>query len=193
MVSFPYTVLKGGYWAIISMVFFAYICCHTGKILVECLYEPNLNGIPVRVRGSYMDIATAVWGPRWGGGIVTVAQLIELLMTCILYTVLCGDLMESSFPNAVIGANGWMTIACIILLSCAFLRSLQSVSFLSFWCTVAHFFINAIILGYCFLQIRNWHWSDAKFEIDIYSFPIALGVVVFRYVSLKILALLGFY
>src|SRR4051812_41310070 len=65
VVSFPYTVLKGGYWAIISMVFFAWICCHTGKILVYCLYEPNLDGVPVRVRSSYMDIATAVWGPRW--------------------------------------------------------------------------------------------------------------------------------
>ena len=133
VVSFPYTVLKGGYWAIISMVAFAYICCHTGKILVRCLYEENLDGVPVRVRGSYMDIATAVWGPRWGGNIVTAAQLIELLMTCILYVVLCGDLMEGSFPNAAIGANGWMFLCAIVLLSCAFVRSLQSVSFLSFW------------------------------------------------------------
>lgn len=160
------------------MVFFAYICCHTGKILVDCLYEPNLDGLPVRVRGSYMDIASAVWGPRWGGSIVTAAQLIELLMTCILYVVLCGDLMEGSFP--AIGATGWMILCAIILLSCAFLRNLQSVSFLSFWCTVAHIIINMIILTYCLIRIKEWHWSAVELKIDIYSFPVALGIVVFR-------------
>ncbi|XP_055342176.1 vesicular inhibitory amino acid transporter-like [Paramacrobiotus metropolitanus] len=183
VVSFPYTVLKGGYWAIISMVFFAYICCHTGKILVDCLYEPNLDGIPQRIRGSYMDIAAAVWGAKWGRPVVTAAQLIELLMTCILYIVLCGDLMEGSFPDAAIGANGWMIMSAVILLSCAFLRNLQSVSFTSFWCTVAHIIINMIILTYCLICIKDWHWSDVQFKIDIYSFPIALGIVVFSYTS----------
>ena len=32
-------------------------------------------------------------GKRYGGKIVNAAQLIELLMTCILYVVLCGDLL----------------------------------------------------------------------------------------------------
>ena len=39
IVSFPYAVYQGGYWSIFAMVFVAYICCHTGKILVDCLYE----------------------------------------------------------------------------------------------------------------------------------------------------------
>ncbi|KAK3856691.1 hypothetical protein Pcinc_036993, partial [Petrolisthes cinctipes] len=33
-----------GYWAIIAMVGIAYICCYTGKILVDCLYEDNEEG-----------------------------------------------------------------------------------------------------------------------------------------------------
>ena len=39
IVSLPYTVLHGGYWAIVAMIGVAYICCYTGKILVDCLYE----------------------------------------------------------------------------------------------------------------------------------------------------------
>ena len=100
IVSFPYAVLQGGYWALVAMVVVAYICCHTGKILVECLYEEDSQGRRVRVRDSYVDIAEEVWGKRVGGRIVNVAQIIELLMTCILYMVLCGDLLLGSFPNS---------------------------------------------------------------------------------------------
>jgi vesicular inhibitory amino acid transporter len=93
LVSLPYAVLHGGYWAIISMIGVAWICCYTGKILVECLYEEDSNGITTRVRDSYMAIAKVGFGERLGPPIVNTAQLIELLMTCILYIVLCGDLM----------------------------------------------------------------------------------------------------
>lgn len=30
---------------------------------------------------------------------VNMAQIIELLMTCILYVVVCGDLMAGTFPE----------------------------------------------------------------------------------------------
>ncbi len=93
LVSLPYAVLHGGYWALIAMIGIAYICCYTGKILVDCLYEEDSNGIRTRVRDSYMAIAKVGFGEKYGPGIVSGAQLIELLMTCILYIVLCGDLM----------------------------------------------------------------------------------------------------
>ena len=41
IVSLPYGVYHGGYWAILATVGISHICCHTGKILVECLYEPD--------------------------------------------------------------------------------------------------------------------------------------------------------
>ena len=75
IVSFPYTVLQGGYWAVFAMVLVAYICCHTGNILVDCLYDLDPLGHKVRVRSSYVDIAAAVWGPRFGARIVHCAQV----------------------------------------------------------------------------------------------------------------------
>lgn len=102
IVSLPYAVLHGGYWGVFALVFVAYICCHTGKILVACLYEPDENGQMVRVRDSYVGIAEAVMGPQIGGKLVNAAQNIELLMTCILYVVLCGDLLIGSFPDGAI-------------------------------------------------------------------------------------------
>ena len=49
IVSLPYAVFHGGYWAILAMVGIAYIACYTGKILVDCLYETNEFGETVKV------------------------------------------------------------------------------------------------------------------------------------------------
>ncbi len=183
IVTFPYAVFEGGYWVIISMVFIAYVCCYTGKILVQCLYEEDEHGYPVRVRDSYVSIAEEVWGKRFGGRIVNLAQLVELLMTCILYVLLCGDLMIGSFPNTPLDLSSWIMVSSAMLLPCAFLKSLQHVSFLSFWCTVAHMFINAIILIYCFTRVHEWRWDQVQIKIDIWTFPISLGIVIFSYTS----------
>ena len=183
IVTFPYAVLEGGYWAVFAMAFVAYVCCYTGKILIDCLYEENAMGVRERVRDSYVAIAEEVWGRKYGGKIVNAAQILELVMTCILYVLLCGDLMIGSFPETAIDLSSWIMMSAALLLPCAFLKSLRHVSFLSFWCTVAHMFINAIILIYCFTRVREWHWSDVQIKIDIWTFPISLGIVIFSYTS----------
>ncbi|CAG0906566.1 unnamed protein product, partial [Cyprideis torosa] len=183
VVSLPYAVLHGGYWAIVAMIGIAHICCYTGRILVDCLYEKDNEGALMRVRDSYVAIADACFGPGIGGRIVNCAQLIELSMTCILYIVVCGDLLRGSFPTGPIDTRSWMMICGFLMLPCAFLRNLHHVSTLSFWCTVAHFIINAVILSYCILCIGSWGWSKVQFSIDIYTFPISLGIIVFSYTS----------
>ena len=178
IVSLPYAVYHGGYWAIIAMVGISYICCHTGKILVECLYEDG-----VKVRYSYNDVADEVLGKAIGGRIVNAAQLIELSMTCTLYVVLCGDLLTGAFKDNWIDTRAYMMLCGILLLPCAFLKNLKAVSNLSFWNGVVHIVINVLIIVYCMLNIQNWAFSKVTFSVDILSFPIALGIIVFSYTS----------
>ncbi|CAM1299321.1 SLC32A1 (predicted) [Pycnogonum litorale] len=165
------------------MVGVAHICCYTGKILVDCLYEENEKGEKIRVRGTYVAIADVCFGSKIGGPVVNIAQIIELLMTCILYVVLCGDLMIGCFPEGPIDQRSWMMISTMALLPCAFLRNLHSVSMLSFWCTVAHLIINIVIIGFCLTRAGHWAWSEVQLRIDIFTFPISLGLVVFSYTS----------
>jgi vesicular inhibitory amino acid transporter len=183
IVSLPYAVYHGGYWAILAMVGIAYICCYTGKILVDCLYETDEFGETKKVRYSYNDIAQEVFGKRFGGKIINAAQLIELLMTCILYIVLCGDLLIGAFPYGQIDTRSYMMICGLLLLPCAFLKNLQHVSKLSFWNGVVHTLINVLILGYCILRAQDWAFSKVTLKVDILSFPIALGIIVFSYTS----------
>ncbi|CAG2102170.1 unnamed protein product [Medioppia subpectinata] len=167
IVSLPYAVLHGGYWGVGTLVFVAYICCYTGKILVDCLYEQNERGEVKRVRDSYVSIAEECMGQKYGGKIVNGAQIIELLMTCILYVVLCGDLLIGSFPNGTIDQRSWMMICTMLLLPCAFITDIRVVSTLSFWCTITHIIINILV----------------TFRLDVQTFPIMLGIVVFSYTS----------
>ena len=120
-----------------------------------------------RVRGSYVDIAAAVWGSTVGGRLVFLAQLIELLMTCILYVLLCGELMVGVFPSAPLDLTAWIMISGGVLLPCALLRSLRRVAWLSFWCTVAHMIVNGVIIVYCFTLVSEWHWRDVQVTIKL--------------------------
>uniref|UniRef100_A0A915L617 Vesicular inhibitory amino acid transporter n=1 Tax=Romanomermis culicivorax TaxID=13658 RepID=A0A915L617_ROMCU len=179
VVSLPYAVLHGGWWGVFALVAVAYICYYTGLLLVECLYDDEGR----RVLTSYKAVAEQCWGRPWGGRLVLGAQLTELLMTCILYIVLCGDLLEGSFPDAAMDKMGWMLLSTALLLPCAFLRDLRAVSWLSFWNTVSHILINLIILLYCLFRIGSWSWSSVKFTVNIDTFPTVLGIVVFSYTS----------
>lgn len=183
IVSFPYTVHQGGYWSIIAMVVVAYICCYTGKILVACLYEEQKDGRVVRVRSSYGDIAERVFGKRFGRPIINIAQVIELLMTCILYVLLCGDLLMGSFNKETIPLSAWITISIIPLLPCAFIKTMRRVSWLSLWCSVAHMLINIIIIIYCFTLVKQWQPKAVTINPSIGTVPIAMGIIVFSYTS----------
>jgi vesicular inhibitory amino acid transporter len=184
LVSLPYAVLHGGYSGLFSIILVAYICCHTSKILVDCLYERDeKTGQIVRVRESYVEIAQVCFGQRFGGKIINAAQVIELLMTCILYVVLCGDLLIGTFPDGSIDMRTWIMLCTIPLIPCALLKNLHSVSTLSLYCAIAHFVINAIIFAYCFLQIDYWYWDQMTFNLDPATFPTCLGIVVFSYTS----------
>jgi vesicular inhibitory amino acid transporter len=188
VVSLPFAVANGGYWALLAMLVVSYVCCYTGSILVDCLYDESddeivdlfqdnssnklarflANSSPVkleiaackrrhRIRTSYVEIAQDVWGSFLGARIVNLAQNIELLMTCILYLVLCGDLFVGSFPDSL-DHSSWTMISCMLLIPCAFIRSLKFVSRLSFCNAIVHLVINAIIMFYCITKI-GWYLS----------------------------------
>ncbi|CAL8261305.1 vesicular inhibitory amino acid transporter [Gadus morhua] len=186
VLGLPYAILHGGYLGLFLIIFAAVVCCYTGKILIACLYEENEDGILVRVRDSYVDIANACCAPRFpalGGHVVNVAQIIELVMTCILYVVVSGNLMYNSFPGLPVSQKAWSVLATVALLPCAFLKNLKSVSKFSLLCTLAHFVINVLVIAYCLSRARDWAWEKVKFYIDVKKFPISIGIIVFSYTS----------
>ncbi|MGH0163933.1 UNVERIFIED_CONTAM: hypothetical protein FKN15_046280 [Acipenser sinensis] len=89
VLGLPYVLLHSRYLGLLLIILAAVICCYTDKILIACLYEMNEEGLPIRVRNTHEDISNACCKqliPRLGGKIVNVAQVVEVIMTCILYT-----------------------------------------------------------------------------------------------------------
>lgn len=101
----------------------------------------------------------------------------------ILYLVLCGDLFVGSFPNSPLDHSAWTMISCMILIPCAFIKSLRFVSRLSFCNAVVHLIINIIIVFYCLTRFSDWNFRKVEYRIDIWTFPISLGIIVFSYTS----------
>ena len=56
VLSLPFAIRHGGYMGLFLIIGTAAICCYTGKILVDCLYEEDINKRKHRVRNSYADI-----------------------------------------------------------------------------------------------------------------------------------------
>ncbi|CAK8684571.1 unnamed protein product [Clavelina lepadiformis] len=104
-------------------------------------------------------------------------------MTCVLYVVVSGNLMKSSFPHGPISEAGWSVIASLFLFPCIFLRHLRAVSRFSMACSVAQLVVLGVTIIYCFVKIENWAWESLNFSVDPKEFPISVGVIVFSYTS----------
>ncbi|XP_077168323.1 vesicular inhibitory amino acid transporter-like [Paroedura picta] len=186
VLGLPYALLHSGYSGLFLIILAAVFCCYTGKILIACLYEENEDGQLVRVRSTYEDIANACCRelfPKLGGRIVNVTQVMELIMTCILYLVVSGNLLSHSFPALPVTEGTWSAIAFVALLPCVFIKTLKLVSQFSFLCSLVHFVIHFVVITYCLTQMHRWSWATFSFSVEFEDFLVSVGVIIFSYTS----------
>ena len=118
----PYAVQMGGWAAVAANAVVAFLCCYTGKLLIECLHETSKRtGKKKRVRVNYPEVGEAVW-PRWGNQIVSVVQFCEMFGGEMFggvgtYIVLLGtifsDILHKFAPFDIYAWSG--ICACIAL------------------------------------------------------------------------------
>ncbi|NXD06386.1 VIAAT protein, partial [Nothocercus nigrocapillus] len=186
VLGLPYALLHSGYSGLFLIILAAAPCCYTGKILIACLYEENEDGQLIRVRDTYEDIANACCKklfPRLGGIVVNVTQMMELIMTCILYMVVSGNLLSHSFPSVPVTEKTWSVIAFVTLLPCVFIKTLKIVSKLSQLCSLVHFVIILVVMTYCLTQTHQWSWAKFRLSIEFEDFLVSVGVIIFSYTS----------
>uniref|UniRef100_A0A8C5TDS9 Vesicular inhibitory amino acid transporter n=1 Tax=Malurus cyaneus samueli TaxID=2593467 RepID=A0A8C5TDS9_9PASS len=186
VLGLPYALLHSGYSGLLLLVLAAALCCYTGKILIACLYEENEDGQLVRVRDTYEDIANACCrklSPNLGGIVVNVIQVVELIMTCILYLIVSGNLLSHSFPYVPVTEKTWSVVAFVTLLPCVFIRTLKIVSKLSQLCSLVHFVIILVMITYCLTQMHQWSWAKFRLSLEFEDFLVSVGVIIFSYTS----------
>ncbi|KAM3861025.1 vesicular inhibitory amino acid transporter-like [Diretmus argenteus] len=194
VLGLPYALVQSGYLGLVLLVLSAWVCNHTGRILVACLYEEEHSGASgsvsqVRVRQSYQDVAKACCGglcPNWaglGGWMVNVAQVVELLMTCTLYLVVSTSLLSDSLSGLAVPRSVCSLVSLMFLLPCLLLTDLRSVSTLSLLCSLAHILISLLVILYCLSRAGSWSWSSLSPSVDPEDFLISVGVIIFSYTS----------
>ncbi|XP_072305491.1 vesicular inhibitory amino acid transporter-like [Eucyclogobius newberryi] len=190
VLDLPFALVHSGYLGLLMLVLSAWVCNYTGRILVSCLYEEGHCGGPrVRVRHSYQDIAeTCCRGlcprcPSLGGGLVNVAQLIELLMTCTLYLVVSTSLLSDSLSGLAVPRLGCSLVSLLFLMPCLLLTDLRPVSTLSLFCSLAHIIISLLVMFYCLSRAHSWVWSSLSLSVDPEEFLVSVGVIIFSYTS----------
>uniref|UniRef100_A0A672R5Y4 Vesicular inhibitory amino acid transporter n=1 Tax=Sinocyclocheilus grahami TaxID=75366 RepID=A0A672R5Y4_SINGR len=171
VLGLPYGLLQSGYMGLLLLVFVALICSYTGKILVSCLYEVDENSRSVHVRHTSEDVTIACRRhicSYIGGKVVNATQVVELLMTCILYLVVSSNLMCHSLFFLPLTPAACSAITFLILVPCMLIRDLRMVSRLSLSCSLSQFLITFIVIGYL---------------VDFEGFKVAVRVIIFSYTS----------
>ncbi|XP_034436672.1 vesicular inhibitory amino acid transporter-like [Hippoglossus hippoglossus] len=195
VLGLPFALVRSGYVGLVVLVLSAWVCNHTGSILVACLYEEEQSqggsgsGSKVRVRHSYQDIVEAcckgLW-PHWpglGGWMVNVAQVVELLMTCTLYLVVSTSLLSDSLSGMTVPRSVCSLVSLVFLLPCLLLTDLRPVSTLSLLCSLTHILISLMVMLYCLSRASRWSWSCLSLSVDPEDFLVSVGVIIFSYTS----------
>ncbi|KAF3850085.1 hypothetical protein F7725_019804 [Dissostichus mawsoni] len=180
VLGLPFALVRSGYVGLVLLVLSAWVCNHTGRILVACLYEEEQ---------SYQDVVEAcckgLW-PHWpalAGWMVNVAQVIELLMTCTLYLVVSSSLLSDSVSGMAVPRSVCSLLSLVFLLPCLLLTDLRPVSTLSLLCSLAHILISLLVMLYCLSRASSWSWSTLSLSVDPEDFLVSVGVIIFSYTS----------
>lgn len=177
----PYAVRQGG-WAAVFMIFFvALLCCHTGKLLIECMYETSKKtGIRRRLRVNYPEVGEACLGRR-GLILISIIQSVEMFSGVIMYLVLLGtawaDLFKA-YPG--LGLKEWAAINCLIVLPSLFITRMSIVSWLSMISVFSLMSALLVLIIYSFTQIPLWNIQKIP-RFNAETFPVGFGVIVFSY------------
>jgi len=178
----PYAIRLGGWAGVVACFVIAFLCCHTGKLLVSCMYETSKKtGIKRRLRVNYPEVAEAVW-KRHGFTIVSIVQCVEMFGGVVMYVVMLGTVWNDMFKNLLpgLGMPEWAAINCLIALPTLFITRMSVVSWLSMFSVFSLLSCLITIIAFCFTQIPVWEVSNIP-AFNPQTFPVGFGIIVFSY------------
>ena len=179
----PYAVRMGGWAAVGANAIVALLCCYTGKLLIECLYETSKRtGQKKRVRVNYPEVGEAVW-PRWGNQIVSLVQCCEMFGGVVTYLVLLGTIFSDILHKvAPLDIYTWSAIGACIALPGLFIRRVSVIAWISMISVFALMSSILTIIIYSVTQYKDMSVNKIP-PFDINQFPIGFGVIVFSYTA----------
>ena len=177
----PYAVAQGG-WAAIACIFLAaFICCYTGKILINCLYEESKETkINRRLRTNFPEIGEAVY-KKHGHNLIACTQFFELSFAVTMNIVLLGAVLADLLKTCTnFGLPEWAAISCIVVLPALFISRMYILSWLSMISVLASMGSILTLIVFGFTKMHDWKLTNIP-TFNPTTFPISLGIIVFTY------------
>uniref|UniRef100_A0A8C5HXQ1 Vesicular inhibitory amino acid transporter n=1 Tax=Gouania willdenowi TaxID=441366 RepID=A0A8C5HXQ1_GOUWI len=176
----PFALLQSGYAGLVLLVVSAWVCNHTGKTLVACLYEDEQRW--VRVRHSYQDVMEVCFRKLVFLCIIFVL-VIELVMTCSAYLLVSTGLLLDSLSGVAAPRSVCLLVSLMCVLPCLLLTGLRPVSTLSLLCSLAHALISLLVILFCLSRANHWSLSALSVSVKPEDFLVSVGVIIFSYTS----------
>lgn len=177
----PYAVRQGG-WVSVAMIFFVSIlCCHTGKLIVECMYEKSKKtGICRRLRTNYPELAQAVMG-RKGFVVSSIFILMEMYGASIMFIIILGTTWQELFGSYIdLNKNQWAAINCAIVFPTLFITKMSYISWFSMISVFALLSSLLTLITFSVFHFSSWSINNIP-TFDAQTFPVGFGIVVFSY------------
>jgi len=179
----PYAVQQGGWAAVAMILLVALLCCYTGKLLIECMYEKSKKtGIRRRLRVNYPEVAEAVMG-RKGHVILGIIQSVEMFGGVIMYVVLLGTVWADLFQKVTgLGFKEWAAIMSCLSLPTLFITKMSIVSWLSMLSVFSLMSSIITLIAFCCTQVSVWFLANIP-PFNPQTFPVGFGIIVFSYTA----------
>nr|AKN21635.1 slc32a-2 [Schmidtea mediterranea] len=182
ILGIPFAMLKGSWIGIFMNIFSAVICCSTGKMIINCLYERvSVLDVNIKIHEDYSDIGEKVW-PKFGRKFVTLISIIEMFGASTLYVILLGSSSYTLFMNIfpTISEQHWFIICCCLVLALLFIKQMSFISWFSLLAVIGLSGTIISIIVYCLTKYHDIKLKNIP-RISIQDLPISMGIIVFSY------------
>lgn len=177
----PYAVRMGGWAGVVAILVIALVCCFTGKLLVDCLYEESKRtGQRKRVRTNYPEVGEAVW-PGWGNKIVSIVQVCEMYGGIIMYIVLLATVFHDMLQTVTnLDIYTWAVICAYVAFPGIFIRRVSVIAWISMFSVFSLMCGLGTLIIYCITEYKQMSLKNIPL-FNAETFPIGFGIIVFSY------------
>ncbi|KAA3672585.1 solute carrier family 32 (vesicular inhibitory amino acid transporter) [Paragonimus westermani] len=196
ILGIPYACANAGWICIPAMLLIALLCCHTGRLLGDCLYQypdehctnyftnPQQLLRRTRVRSTNACIAADVF-PCGGSRIVGIIVIVELFGASVLYMILLGQSATALFNPILMlhwPASCWTAIMTYLCVPILLYPHMRVIAWFSVFSLSGLFASIILVIIYCLLELptTGFAWTDLA-SPPIGRLPVSLSIIIFSY------------
>lgn len=183
ILGIPYAVKLGGWAAVASILVCGFLCCYTGKLLIDCLYvESKSTGQRRKVRVNFPEIGEAVW-PGWGDKIVSIVQVCEMSGIAVTYVILIASIFFDFLRHkTALDIYDWTVIVGCLVLPGVFITRVSLIAWFSMFSVFSLFSAILTIIICCITQYKEMTIDNIP-SFHLSSFLVGFGIIVFSFTA----------